>query len=117
MASSNITSAQVGTAVVAAAGTLKGLAITMPIAANADFHTPLTLIDATVANPVGPTLFSALLGDLSFIYGVKPTSVPITPGSPTGPAPGVFMVNGATPFAKGLYVRSCPANVTFTATT
>jgi hypothetical protein len=117
MASSTITSSQVGTALVSAAGTLKGLAVTMPIVGNADFKTPLTLIDALPANPVGPTVFSAVLGDLSFMYAVKPTSVPVTPGGPTGPAPGVIIVNGVAPFAKGLYVKSCPANVTFTATT
>jgi hypothetical protein len=116
MASNAIATGQVGTAVVTGGGTLKGLAVTMPIVNNADFHTPLTLIDATPENPVGPTLFSAFLGDLTFIYSVKP-NLPGTPGAPAGPGPGILLTNGVAPFTKGLYVRSCPANVTFTATT
>jgi hypothetical protein len=116
MASNTIATGQVGTALVTGAGVLKGLAVTMPVANNADFHTSLTLIDATPANPVGPTLFSAFLGDMSFIFATKP-GVPGTPGIATGPAPGVLFANGVAPFTKGLYVQSCPANVTFTATT
>jgi hypothetical protein len=117
MTASSITSAQAGTAVVAAAGSLKGLAITVPIAANADHKTPLTLIDSTAALAAGPLLFSARLSDLeSFMFMTKPSSVPVTPGGPTAQPPGTLFL-GAIPFANGLYVQSCPANVTFTATT
>lgn len=117
MATASISSASVGTAVVAAAGSLKGLAITMPIAANADSKTPLTLLDAG-ASGAGPVLFSASVADLSAAaYAVKPNSVPVTPGGPTAPPAGTIMAGGNQPFAQGLYVKSCPANVTFTATT
>lgn len=118
MATSSITSASVGTAVVAVAGSLKGLAITMPIAANADPKTPLVLLDATAASGAGPVLFSASVADLSAaLYAVKPNSTPVTPGGPTAPPAGTVMAGGNQPFAAGLYVKSCPANVTFIATT
>jgi hypothetical protein len=117
MTATPITSAAVGTAVVAAAGALKGLAVTMPIAANADARTPLTLIDATAAKGVGPLLYSACLSDLEFMFGFNPTSVPAVPGSPTAAPAGTLFINTNIPFANGLYVKSCPANLTFTATT
>jgi hypothetical protein len=118
MTATPITSAAVGTAVIAAAGSFKGLVVTMPIAANADAHTPLTLIDATAASGVGPLLYSACLSDLeAILFGFNQTSVPAVPGSPTAQPAGTLFINGAIPFAKGLYVKSCPANMTFTATT
>jgi hypothetical protein len=89
----------------------------MPIPANAGTR-PLTLLDATVANPVGVTLYSALVSDLeAFLFAIKPASVPVTPGSPVAPPAGSLFMNASIPFANGLYVKSCPDNVTFTATT
>lgn len=116
MTATPITSGQAGTPVVTAAGTLKGLALTMPIAANADAKTPLILTDSASA-AAGPLLFSASLSDLQFIYMTKPTSVPITPGGPAAPPPGTVFAGAAIPFANGVYVKSSPANVTFTMTT
>lgn len=112
----SITSGQVGTAVVTGAGALKNLAITMPIPLNADDKTPLTLIDAVPANPVGPLLFSARVSDLGFLYMLKPNSVPLPPDVPAAPPAGTVMAGQNIAFTKGLYVASCPANVTFTAT-
>jgi hypothetical protein len=115
MAANSITSAQVGTAVVAVAGSLKGLAVTLPIAANADTKTPLILLDSTTGS--GVILFSAFLSDLqSFMYALKPASVPQPPASPTAPVAGTVFT-GVLPFTQGLYVKSCPANMTVTATT
>jgi hypothetical protein len=111
---SNITQAQVGVVVVSGAGTLHGLTVTVPIAANADHRTPLTLLDCTAAAGVGPVLYSACLYDLeAFLYATKLASVPITPGSPTAPAAGTMFAGGSIAFTQGLYVKSCPANVTF----
>jgi hypothetical protein len=90
----------------------------MPIATNADWLTPFTLLDATAASGQGRVLYSAYLCDLTaFLYALKPSSVPVTPGSPAAPPAGTLMQGANIPFASGLFVRSCPARVTFTATT
>jgi hypothetical protein len=119
MAANSVTSAQAGTAIVTGAGSIKALAVTVPLAANAEARVPLTMIDAATAAAQGTTLYSAYLSDLtSFLYATKPTSVPVTPGGPTAPPAGTLMTGPATiPFTAGLFVKSCPANVTFTVTT
>ena len=119
MVANTITSAQAGTALVTGAGSIQGMTVTMPIPNNVDTKTPLTLIDAAAANPTAKVLYSAFIGDLAaFLFGSKPASVPITPGGPTAPPAGTLMSATPTiPFTQGLYVRSCPANATFTATT
>jgi hypothetical protein len=90
----------------------------MPIASNADMLTPLTLIDATAASGQGPVLYSVYLCDVTaFLYALKPASVPVTPGSPAAPPAGTLMQGANIPFAAGLFVRSCPAHVTFAVTT
>ena len=111
----SITSGQVGTALVTGAGVLKGLVVTMPFDPLADTKTPLTLIDATPANPTGRGLFSASLNDLTFLH-VPGSALPSTPGAPTAPPAGTLLVNGNIPFEHGLYVLSCPQHVTFTST-
>jgi hypothetical protein len=114
---SNITQGQVGVVVVAGAGTLKTLAVTMPLDPQADHRTPLTLLDSTAAKGAGPVLFSAFLSDLeSYLYMTKPTSVPVTPGGPTAGPAGTVLTGPPIPFTQGLYVKSCPANTTFTFT-
>jgi hypothetical protein len=115
---SNITQAQVGVVVVAGAGTLKGLAVTMPIpATGVDHRTPLTLLDCTAAAGVGPVLYSACLNDLeAFMYATKPSSVPVTPAGPTAPVAGTTFNGPPIAFTQGLYVKSCPAGLTFSFT-
>ena len=112
----SITSAEVGTALVTGAGVLAGLVVTMPFEENADMKTPLTLIDATPGNPTGRGLFSASLNDLNFLSGTIPGGLPMTPGAPTPPALGTLFAEQEIAFERGLYVLSCPQNVTFTST-
>jgi hypothetical protein len=109
-----ITSAEVGTELVSGPGTLAGLLVTVPFDPNADHRTPLTLIDATAANPTGRGLFSASLNDLNYLYGTVPGGLPMTPGAPTPPPTGTLFANKEITFERGLYVLSCPQNVTFT---
>jgi hypothetical protein len=116
-----ITSAQVGTAVASGTGTFSALSVTMPPAANADLSTQMVLLDATpatlAAGKPAPILYAARFSDLlAFIYGWKPNSIPGVPGAPTRQAVGTLMTAGAIAFKNGLYVLSCPANVTFTST-
>lgn len=111
----SITSAEVGTALVTGAGVLAGLVVTMPFDKAADMRTPLTLIDATPENPTGRGLFSASLNDLTYLR-TPGGALPSTPGAPTAPPAGTLLVNGNITFEHGLYVLSCPQNVTFTST-
>jgi hypothetical protein len=112
-----VTSASVGTALVAVAGTISAFTMTQPTATATDDQTPLTLVDAAAApTPTSSpprVLFSANLRTLeSYLFEPRP-GVGLTPGmtAPTWPK---SVSPFALPFSNGCFVQSCPANVTFT---
>jgi hypothetical protein len=112
-----VTSASVGTALVTGAGTITGITMNQPTTTSTDDSTPLTLLDVAVAPGAGVfarPLFSASLRALASEYEPRP-GVALTPGitAPTWPKNLSSLV---IPFANGLYVSSCPANMTFTVT-
>lgn len=113
-----VTSANVGTKLATSTDAhITGITVNQP-SANADILTPLTLVDAAVA-PSAPkaSLFLASISDLSFIFKWKPNITPPT-GMVTPPAfPMSLGNNMGTSFLNGLFVVSCPANVTFNVTT
>jgi hypothetical protein len=111
-----VTSASVGTALVAVAGTISAFTMAQPTSTSADDSTQLVLVDAAAA-PTGPTppphvLYAANLRALACEYEPRP-GVALTPGmtAPTWPK---SLSSIAIPFSNGCFVKSCPANVTFT---
>jgi hypothetical protein len=118
MATYTANAAAVGTALVAAAGQITGITMAQPTATS-DMTTPLTLVDqaaapANAAAAAWPAhvLFSA--PGAALMPGDKP-NVPLTPGltAPTWPRSlGTMKLT----FSNGIFVASCPANMTFTIT-
>jgi hypothetical protein len=118
-----VTSASVGTALVTGAGTIESITITAPAAGTLNsngINDAFVLLDTTatqsvpVAGPPAKILYSATLSTLLFIFGIKP-NIPLTPGL-TAPASPFSLGNITIPFANGLFVQACPANLTFTVT-
>jgi hypothetical protein len=111
-----VNAASVGTALVAVAGTISAFTLTQPTATATDDLTPLTLVDAAAAPT--PTslpprvLYSASLRALACENEPRP-GVALTPGmtAPTWPK---SLSSIPIPFSNGCFVKSCPANVTFT---
>jgi hypothetical protein len=117
MATYTANAAAVGTALVAAAGTITGLTLTQPTATS-DMTTPVILLDqaaapASAAAAALPprTLFASPVANL--LPDVTP-GIP-WPGTMTGPAWPLTLGLKAS-FTKGIFVASCPANVTLTIT-
>lgn len=115
MTVSAITSANAGTAVVSGAGAITGLTVTLPLPSNADGATQLALLDAAAA-PSGfaRTLFAAALPSLAYLF--EPRSVNPIGGTATPPG-NTLIKNANITFSNGIYVKSCPANMTFSLTT
>jgi hypothetical protein len=117
MATYTANAAAVGTALVAAAGTISAITMAQPTA-NSDMTTPLILVDAAAAPASAAaaafpprTLFTG--SGASLMPGNKP-NVPLTPGVTVPTWPIGLGVKGS--FANGIFVQSCPANMTFTVT-
>ena len=116
----SITTASIGTKLATLTDTkITGLTITQPTAVS-DSTPPLTLVDAAAA-PTATSLpphvlYSALLGVLTFLFGIKPNAPTLAPGltPPTWP---MSLVTGNIPFTNGVFVQNCPAGVTFSLTT
>jgi hypothetical protein len=88
-----------------------------PGATAIDMYTPLTLLDLAAAPVAGvppKVIWSGCLAALEYMFEPKP-NIPLTPSLTATAWP-----RSVTPlqmaFATGLYVASCPANVTFTVT-
>lgn len=116
MAVYSVTSASVGSVLVASAVTISSITMTQP---TADDETPLTLLDLAAAPtsgapPVPKTLFSAALQALAFVFGIKP-NWPMTPTLTAPTWPQSLGVKGV-PAANGIYVASCPVGITFAVT-
>lgn len=117
MATYTANAAAVGTALVAAAGTITGMTMALPTGAT-DMNTPLVLVDqaaapasAQAAELPAPTLFA------SSILGLMPDWTPGVAFTPGTTAPAWPMALGLkASFAKGIFVQSCPAGATFTIT-
>lgn len=118
MATYTANAAAIGTALVAAAGTITGITMAQPTNTT-DFATPLVLIDQAAAPAdaahaafPAPTLFSSNVAGL--MPGDKP-GMPLTPGvtAPTWPR---SLGSEKIAFAHGIFVASCPANATFVIT-
>jgi hypothetical protein len=123
LAANTVTSASVGTALKASAGTITGFTLTQPTSTQVDDSTPLTLLDQAAA-PTGVagyparTIFSANMRTLASLYEPRP-GFGLTPGTtaPTWPKNVLGPAVVAIPFSNGCWVQSCPANMTFTVTT
>jgi hypothetical protein len=121
MTVSTITSASVGTKLATTTDAkVTGLTVAVPTS-MADATTQLCLLDAAAAPAlVGPSapLYAASLSDLTpVLFGIKP-NIPLTPGMTAPAAPfsvGSFGTGRA--FSNGVFVKSCPAGVTFSLTT
>jgi hypothetical protein len=117
MATFTVNAAAIGTVLATGVGTITGLTITQPaVGAITDTVTPITLLDAAAA-PIrfAPTLFSATMAALAFLWDQKP-GMTLSPGLTPVTWPrslGTF----TTPRVNGVYVASCPAGVTLTLTT
>jgi hypothetical protein len=111
-----VNAASVGTALVAVAGTISAFTLTQPGPTAIDDSTQLVLVDAAAApTPISPpprTLFAASLRALACLNEPRP-GVGLTPGM-TAPAWPKSLSSIAIPFSNGCFVKSCPANLTFT---
>jgi hypothetical protein len=111
-----VTSAQVGTALVAIAGTISAFTLTQPTVTSIDDSTQLVLVDAaaapTASSPPPRTLYAASLRALACLNEPRP-GVALTPGT-TAPTWPKSLSSISIPFTNGCFVKSCPANVTFT---
>jgi hypothetical protein len=120
MTVSTVTSASAGTKLATTTDThIVGMTMVALPTSMAD-TTPLVLLDAAVAPtgavPVAPILYAADLNNMvGQVTTVKP-NVPLTPGMTTPVAPFALGKFGNA-FAKGVWVQSCPANVSFSLTT
>jgi hypothetical protein len=118
MAVNTVTSASVGTVLTTGAGSITAMTMNQPTSTATDLLTQLVLVDAAAA-PTATSLpphvlFAANLTALACLNEPKP-NVPLTPGmtAPTWPK---SLGAIAIAFTAGCYVKSCPANVTFTVT-
>lgn len=114
-----INSAAVGTTPVVGAGILGPITVAQWTNTATDLNTPMTLLDSNGPPAAGASpkvLFSASLIALACLFEPRPL-VPLTPSlvAPTWPKT-VYPALPTIPFTNGIYVASCPANVTFTAT-
>jgi hypothetical protein len=124
MATTSFTSTTVGSKLAAATGSkITGLTINQPTAA-AEENVPLILIDQAVAPANAAamatpprTLWAGILAAFATMYAVKPTAPTLSPGLTAPVWPMALGTNMNIPFANGVWVQSCPANVTFTLTT
>ena len=113
MATYTVNNAAVGTSLVTGAGTMTALTVAaVPTIAAADKDNPVRITDG----PGGRTLFAGSLAALMFLFEPRP-GVALTPGTtaPTFPR-SLWPVSGSQAFANGLYVASCPAGISLTAT-
>ena len=104
---------KVGTSLVTGAGTMTALTVAaVPTISAADKDNPVAITDG----PGGRTLFRAGASSLMFLFEPRP-GVALTPGTtaPTFPR-SLWPVSGSQAFANGLYVASCPAGISLTAT-
>jgi hypothetical protein len=114
-----INAAAVGTTPVVGAGVLGPITVAQWTNTATDLNTPMTLLDSNgppAAGVAPKVLFSANLLALACLFEPRP-AVPLTPSltAPTWPKT-IYPALPTIPFANGLYVASCPANTTFTAT-
>ena len=106
----SVDSTKVGTSLVTGAGSLTAMAVTVLPTSN-DQVTPVCITDG----PGGPTIYSATMLAMSFLFEPRP-NVALTPGTTAPTYPRALMGTHAVPFANGLYVQSCPANISLSLT-
>ena len=100
------TSANVGTSLTTVAGTISALSVTV-LPTVTDKDTQICLTDG----PNGRTIWAATIAALAFLWEPRP-NVPLTPGITAPVYPRSLIGAGTTiPVSNGIYVKSCPANI------
>jgi hypothetical protein len=109
-----VTSASVGTALLVGAGSISAFTMTQLTSAAADDITQLVLVDsAAVPTGAAKVLWAANLRALACMNEPRP-GIGLTPGLTAPTWPKTLMGATAIPFTNGCFVKSCPANTTFT---
>jgi len=114
-----INSAAVGTTPVTGAGAINLITVNQWTNTATDLLTPMTLLDSNGPPAAGVSpkvIFSANLTALACLFEPRP-GMPLTPGvtAPTWPKT-LVPATTTLSFTNGMYIASCPANTTFTAT-